>query len=83
MGGGCDICKGNLSKGYHTDHDHRTGKPRGILCVNCNFALGQLNDSPARAVALAHYLYHWKYEHKKDLQRTSVAADAGQPALLL
>jgi hypothetical protein len=45
--GKCDICKCDLKEGRttHVDHDHNTGKIRGLLCRNCNFAIGLLNDS--------------------------------------
>jgi ubiquitin C-terminal hydrolase len=40
QGGGCKIC-GASSTTYslHVDHDHETGKVRGILCATCNTAL--------------------------------------------
>jgi len=51
--GKCALCSRELSvlqgRGFstiaHVDHDHVTGKVRGILCGNCNTALGKLGDS--------------------------------------
>ncbi|MEU6367791.1 endonuclease domain-containing protein [Streptomyces sp. NPDC046931] len=30
----------------HVDHCHKTGKVRGVLCFNCNSAIGKLGDDP-------------------------------------
>lgn len=29
---------------WHADHDHLTGKPRGILCSSCNTLLGRIEN---------------------------------------
>ncbi|MFF5504405.1 endonuclease VII domain-containing protein [Streptomyces roseolus] len=42
--GVCVICQEGPAE--HVDHDHRTGKVRGVLCFSCNAALGQLKDRP-------------------------------------
>lgn len=40
----------------HVDHDHTTGKIRGLLCHTCNSGLGMLKDDPKRLRALADYV---------------------------
>lgn len=59
QGGLCRICGGPPTgrwKRLHIDHDHKTGRVRGLLCVGCNRALGYLNDDPKRARSAAGYL---------------------------
>ena len=55
---GCGICGTTDWPGRHqrphVDHDHKTGKVRGILCSECNTGLGKFRDDPAvleRAIA--------------------------------
>lgn len=58
--GKCAICGCTLGTGRYTkpaaDHDHKTGKLRGILCTQCNTALGLMKDSPYRLESAIHYL---------------------------
>ena len=51
QGGVCAGCRQNVQiiwKGkvvaMAIDHDHKTGKNRGVLCMHCNRALGSLRD---------------------------------------
>lgn len=38
------------------DHDHKTGKIRGLLCKSCNIAIGSMKDSIDRLLSAATYL---------------------------
>jgi len=46
QGNSCKICKKGCVTGRKlaVDHDHKTGKVRGLLCSPCNRALGYVND---------------------------------------
>ncbi len=55
--GVCLVCKQEeTGKALAVDHCHITGKIRGLLCCNCNRAIGYLEDDPDRAEELAKYL---------------------------
>jgi len=50
----CDRPEAEMTRGFHVDHDHETGRVRGLLCLQCNSAIGLLQEDPslfARAVA--------------------------------
>lgn len=44
--GGCAICRKalDLAKDTHVDHDHVSGRVRGLLCNHCNTRVGILED---------------------------------------
>lgn len=47
--GCCKICKRHqieFKRRLHVDHCHKTGNIRGLLCHNCNLALGRFMDNP-------------------------------------
>ena len=56
----CGICRSKLEHSRNTkfaiDHCHKTGKVRGLLCSNCNTALGLLKDSKERLLSAIRYL---------------------------
>ena len=61
QGGACAACRDAIAfpgtdRNTHIDHDHATGKVRGLLCNHCNLSIGHAKDSPERLVAMAAYL---------------------------
>ncbi len=57
QGGCCPVCgEAVLYNKIHTDHDHKTGKVRGLLCRKCNLMLGYAEDDPSVLESAAKYL---------------------------
>jgi hypothetical protein len=54
----CAICKTTEAKRWHTDHCHKTGKVRGILCHHCNLGLGHFKDNVDVIKSIISYLCH-------------------------
>ena len=57
--GACGICnihQSELKNSLAVDHDHETGKVRGLLCTTCNTGLGKLGDSIEGLEAAIEYL---------------------------
>ena len=52
--GACENC-GSTHR-LCIDHNHDTKKPRGLLCHNCNTALGLLKDNTQIILGLSRYL---------------------------
>ena len=53
--GKCAICFEDMEK-VHVDHNHETKKVRGLLCRDCNVALGIFKDSSRLLRNAAAYL---------------------------
>lgn len=76
--GKCAICGSEPTdenrKKLQVDHDHETGKVRGLLCRPCNTALGLLQDNAALVERARCYLEHpWETEE-------SITPMLGNPA---
>lgn len=53
----CAICSKVLTRqNTHVDHDHKTGSVRGLLCFECNTAIGKFHDSIDRMRRAIAYL---------------------------
>jgi len=85
QGGVCAICgrtePHKAGKLLCVDHSHTTGNVRGLLCSNCNCALGFLKESTSKIFAAIHYLEtepnimlpmqptsEWKKEHSSEYE---------------
>lgn len=61
--GVCAICKQDRrdarGREMPVDHDHDTGKVRGILCDHCNRIIGLFQENPTHLRNAARYLRAW------------------------
>lgn len=69
QGGKCKICGREIlmfgeSKHTtaHVDHDHSTGKVRGLLCQECNTGLGKFRDNTEYLANAIKYLKEYRNE---------------------
>lgn len=69
QGGVCLICSrpetavdkaSGKVRALAVDHDHKTGRIRGLLCSACNRALGLFQDDPELLAKAADYLLHFR-----------------------
>ena len=58
----CAVCL-KQTDDLHVDHDHKTGKVRELLCINCNLALGHVQDNIERIIQLQHYVIKHQCDH--------------------
>ena len=67
QGGRCRVCDSQISfmgnktgavseKHAVIDHDHESGRIRGIICGRCNIILGKVNDDASLLMRLISYL---------------------------
>lgn len=64
--GVCAICnqpekgtRNGIVRWLNVDHNHDTGAVRGLLCTNCNVAVGMMNESRDILKAAVTYLDKW------------------------
>lgn len=79
----CAICGGEgfLMRKHHwsklvVDHDHKTGVVRGLLCHNCNRALGLFKDNPKTLKNAALYLERATTISQESTDKCSEAHDS-------
>lgn len=76
QGGVCAACKMPETTKHPTsrrklplciDHNHTTGRVRGLLCSTCNRAMGILEDDPRRIAGLLNYAAAQEEEDRKNI----------------
>lgn len=57
QGGVCAICgESQLRRALAVDHNHNSGKVRGLLCDKCNLGIGLFGDSVIRLQRAVSYI---------------------------
>jgi hypothetical protein len=63
QGNACAICQtkipGGNKESFFIDHDHETGKVRGLLCRSCNLMIGHAKDETQLLATAIGYLVYW------------------------
>lgn len=57
--GKCKLChkhQEEFKKRFFVDHDHKTGKIRGLVCYKCNTFLGYVDNNPEIILNIINYL---------------------------
>lgn len=84
QGGVCAIClrppsretgAGTRVLRLGVDHDHRTGRIRGLLCTSCNGALGRLGDTVESIKRVLAYLEDDVRDAMKFIEETFLEED--------
>lgn len=57
QGGLCGICAKLMARAC-VDHDHATGRVRGLLCHGCNIKLAAIEQADYRTAAIAYLKHH-------------------------
>jgi hypothetical protein len=60
----CGITEEEHGKRLHVDHNHTTGKVRGLLCNRCNTAIGKFKEDPEVIRKAIQYIERWNNENK-------------------
>ena len=78
QGGKCLICMtsdpGGQGDKLHVDHNHETGKVRGLLCTNCNRGLGFFQDQIENLTNAIQYLTNAETKTQQLLDQHSAEA---------
>ena len=65
--GRCALClTNNGNRRLHVDHNHETGKVRGLLCLRCNTALERVENIPDWLAQAATYLNQYDPEFSEN-----------------
>jgi hypothetical protein len=65
--GACKVCgihQSELKMNLVVDHDHASGKVRGLLCRSCNLVIGNAKDDPSILQRAIVYLQSFRGELK-------------------